>query len=67
MNRRDFLKLFPTVLGSTMLACSIKLRSKFKSTEDVNRSVEASTAILKEMRQTIDEMINHIGLYLGTT
>ncbi len=43
-----------------------KLRSIFKSTEDLDQAVEQSTPLLKEMRQTIDEMINHVELYLGS-
>ena len=44
-----------------------KLRSVFKSTEDIDQAVEMSTPLLVEMRQTIDEMISHVERYPGVT
>jgi len=42
---------------------TLQLRSIFKSTEDINKAVEASTPILKEMAKTVEETIKHIESY----
>jgi len=55
------------MLYEKLRVSTAKLRSVFKSTEDLYQAVEMSAPILKEMRQTIDEMIDHVEHYLGTT
>lgn len=36
-------------------------------TEDLDQAVVMATPVLREMRQTIDEMGNHIEVYLRAT
>jgi hypothetical protein len=55
------------ILYEKLRVSTAKLRSIFKSTEDGDKAVEQSTPLLKEMRQTIEEMIGHVERYPGVT
>lgn len=55
------------MLYEKLRVSTAKLRSIFRANENLDQAVETSTPILKEMRQAIDEMINHIELYPRTT
>ncbi len=52
------------MLYEKMRVSTIKLRSIFKSTEDVNQAAEASAPTLREMEKTVDEITSHVEIYL---
>lgn len=55
------------LLYEKLWVSTTKLRSIFKSTAELDQAVVKSKSILKEMGQTIDEMIKHFKLYLRET
>jgi hypothetical protein len=54
------------MLYEKLRVSTAKLRSIFRSTENLDKAVEGSSPLLKDMRKTIDEMSNHVDLYLRT-
>jgi len=52
------------MLYEKMRVSTIQIRSIFKSTEDIDKAVEASAPHLKEMAKTVDEAIKHIESYV---
>jgi hypothetical protein len=54
------------ILYEKLRVSTAKLRSIFRSTENLDKAVEGSSPLLKDMRKTIDEMSSHVDLYLRT-
>lgn len=51
------------ILYEKLRVSTAQLRSIFRSVENIDHGVEMSKPILKEMRQTVDEMISQVELY----